>query len=45
MTVSSMLQVLFLDMFIIAKIELIQAYNLLIYESQSKYVHVNILTI
>ncbi len=45
MTASLMLQVLLLDMFMIAKIELTWAYNLLIYESQSEYVHVDILTI
>ncbi len=45
MTASSMLQVLLLDMFMIAKIELTRAHNLLIYENQSEYVHVDILTI
>ena len=45
MTASSMLRVLLLDMFIIAKIELTRTHNLLIYKGQSEYVHVDILTI
>jgi len=45
MTASLMLRVLPLDMFMVAKIELTRAHNLLVYEGQSEYVHVDILTI
>ena len=44
-TASSMLRVLLLDMFMIAEIELTRAHNLLIYEGQSEYLHVDILAI
>ncbi len=44
-TASLMLRVLLLDMFMVAEIELTRAHNLLIYEGQSEYVHVDILAI
>ncbi len=44
-TASSMLRVLPLGMFMVAEIELTRAHNLLVYEGQSEYVHVDILTI